>query len=295
MYAQALLAAAMLMLVPGADRPEAVLTGEPMPLWTAGAPGQLIEGEPREPMLYCYRPPAESATGAAVVVCPGGGYGNLATNHEGEQIAQFYLKHGIAPFVVLYRHAPGYQHPVPLVDAQRAVRIVRANALEWGIDPARIGMMGFSAGGHLIATAGTQFVAGDPTAQDPVEQVSSRPDFLILVYPVITFEGPYAHIGSRNNLLGKDASPDLISKMSAQKNVSKDTPPTFLVHSSADEGVPPQNSVLFYLALREAGVPAELHFFEKGPHGFGLGQNDPALAHWPDLLLEWLHTRGVLR
>lgn len=295
MWMPALFAVAMLTLIPGADRPEAVLTGEPMPLWSAGAPGQLAGGEPREPMLYRYLPKPETSTGAAVVVCPGGGYGNLATNHEGEQIAQFYVRHGIAAFVVLYRHAPEYRHPVPLMDAQRAVRLVRANAGGWGIDPARIGMMGFSAGGHLTATAGTQFVAGDSAAQDPVEQVSSRPDFLILVYPVITFEGPYAHIGSRNNLLGKDASPDLISKMCAQKNVTKDTPPTFLVHSSADEGVPPQNSVLFYLALREAKVPAELHVFERGPHGFGLGQNDPALAHWPDLLLEWLRTRGVLQ
>lgn len=295
MLTHVLFSAAMLLSTVGAEHPESVLTGDPAPLWSDGAPGQLLEGDPREPMLYRYLPPRETASGAAVVVCPGGGYGNLAANHEGEQIAQFYLKHGIAAFVVMYRHAPEYRHPVPLMDAQRAVRTARANATNWGIDPKRIGIMGFSAGGHLTATAGTQFVPGDSAAQDPVERVSSRPDFLILVYPVITLEEPYAHIGSRNNLLGNEASPDLISKMCAHKNVSKDTPPTFMVHASTDEGVPPQNSVLFYLALRDAGVPAEMHLFEKGPHGFGLGQDDPALSHWPDLLLQWLHTRGILQ
>ena len=290
MTMEVLIAAVMLFSACAVEDPGSVLTGEPMALWQGEAPGELLQGEARAPMLYKYLPPADRATGAAVVVCPGGGYGGLASNHEGEQVAQFYLEHGIAAFVLLYRHAPQYRHPVPLMDAQRAVRTVRANAAKWGVDPARIGMMGFSAGGHLTATAGTQFAPGNPTAEDPAERESSRPDFLVLVYPVITFEPPYAHTGSRDNLLGKDASPELVSKMCAQNNVTSETPPTFLVHASTDDGVPPQNSVLFYLALRAAGAPAEMHLFANGPHGFGLGQKDPALAHWPDLLLEWLRT-----
>lgn len=268
---------------------------ETIALWPEGAPGAVGTGENHTPTLTCYMPPKERATGAAIVVCPGGGYHGLALDHEGEQVARWLVSEGIAAFVLRYRHAPDYRHPVPLMDAQRAIRSVRARATEWGCDPARVGMLGFSAGGHLTATAGTQFDAGDPTNKDPIERVSSRPDFLVLVYPVITLEGRFAHRGSRENLLGTNPDPNLAGQLCAEKRVTKDTPPAFLVHSSADTGVPAENSILFYRALREAGVPAELHIFEKGEHGFGLAPKDPALSVWPKLCIAWLHSRGILK
>ena len=193
-----------------------------------------------------------------------------------------------------YRIAPRYHHPAPLQDAQRALRTVRARAGEWHVDSRRIGIWGFSAGGHLASTAGTHFDAGRPDAQDPIERVSCRPDFLILVYPVISMEPPYAHIGSRDNLLGKNPDPKLVENLSNEKQVTSETPPTFLMHTDGDRGVSSVNSVLFYLALKKAGVPAELHIFEKGPHGFGLAPKDPVLSIWPDLLARWLQSRGLL-
>jgi acetyl esterase/lipase len=228
------------------------------------------------------------------VVCPGGGYGALADDHEGRQVARWLNSLGVAAFVLKYRIAPRYHHPAPLRDAQHAIRTVRANAQDWHIDPQRVGIWGFSAGGHLASTAGTHFDDGKPDAEDPIERVSCRPDFLILAYPVITFTEPSTHKGSRRNLLGQEPDPKLVESLSNEKQVTAQTPPTFLFHTDADRGVPPENSVLFYLALRKAGVPTELHIYEKGQHGVGLAPKDPILSSWPGRLADWMKGRGLL-
>lgn len=263
-------------------------------LFPKGAPGAVGETDADKPTVSVYLPPADKATGAAVVVLPGGGYGGLADGHEGKEPAEFLNKLGVAAFVVRYRLAPRYKHPAPLQDAQQAMRWVRANAKEYGVDPKRVGIWGFSAGGHLASTAATQFDDGNPDAADPVAKKGCRPDFAILSYPVITLEPPFAHMGSRNNLLGKDADPKLVESLCNDRRVTANTPPTFLFHTGEDTAVPPENSVLFYQALRKAKVPAELHVYEKGRHGVGLASKDEALSSWPDRLAAWLKTRGVL-
>jgi acetyl esterase/lipase len=263
-------------------------------LWPKGAPGAIGDSEADKPSITIYLPAAEKATGAAVVVCPGGGYGHLAVDHEGRQPAEYLNSLGVAAFVLRYRIAPRYRHPAPLQDAQRALRGVRARAKEWSVDPKRIGIWGFSAGGHLASTAATHFDSGKPDAEDPIDRVSCRPDFAILCYPVITMTPPYTHMGSRNNLLGSNPSPDLVESYSNEKQVRPDSPPTFLFHTTEDTGVPPENSILFYQALRKAHVPAELHIYEKGKHGVGLAQKDPVLSSWPDRLSAWLRQRGLL-
>ena len=217
-----------------------------------------------------------------MVICPGGGYGGLAIDHEGRQIAQWFNSFGVAGFMLEYRHrGRGYGHPAPLQDAQRAIRTVRARAAEWKIAPDRIGIMGFSAGGHLASTAGTHFDEGDPDSADPIERVSCRPDFLILCYPVIAFGEPYTHRGSQKNLLGHNADPALVRSLSNEKQVTAETPPTFLFHTDEDNGVPPENSVQFYLGPSPAGVPAEMHIYRAGPHGVGLAAKSPALPPGP--------------
>ena len=275
----------------------AVNAGEPAVelLWPKGAPGARGTADADKPTLTVYRPPADKATGAAIVVCPGGGYGTLALGHEGKEIAEWLTARGVSAFVLKYRHAPQYRHPAPLQDAQRALRTVRARAKEWEIDPKKIGIWGFSAGGHLASTAGTHFDDGKSDADDPVERASCRPDFLVLCYPVITLTGPAVHVGSRNNLLGLNPDAKRLDELSNEKQVTPRTPPTFLFHTDADPVVPPENSVLFYLALRQAKVPAELHIYEKGPHGVGLAARDPVLSSWPDRLADWLAARGVVR
>jgi acetyl esterase/lipase len=215
-------------------------------------------------------------------------------DHEGRQVAAYFNAMGVAAFVLKYRLGPKYRHPIELGDAQRAVRLVRSRAQEFGVVPDRIGMMGFSAGGHLTATAGTRFDRGRPDAADAVDRASSRPDFLILGYPVITFEAGVTHAGSVRNLLGDKPEASLIELLSNERHVTADTPPTFLFHTTADAGVPAENSVRFYLALKKAGVPAEMHVFENGPHGVGLALGDPALGTWPVLLTNWLRGRGLL-
>ncbi|HEY3282584.1 MAG TPA: alpha/beta hydrolase [Armatimonadota bacterium] len=263
-------------------------------LWPKGAPGAVGTQEEDKPSLTLFLPEAAKATGTAVVVLPGGGYGGLATDHEGFQIGRWLNSLGVAAFMVKYRVAPRYHHPAPLQDAQRALRTVRSRAAEWGIDPRKIGVWGFSAGGHLASTAGTHFDAGKPSSGDPIERASCRPDFLILSYPVISLEQPYTHTGSRDNLLGKEPDPKLLHSLSNETQVTKETPPTFLFHTTADPVVPVENSVAFYLALRKAGVPAEMHLYQEGPHGVGLAQSDPVLSSWPGRLADWLRVRGLL-
>jgi acetyl esterase/lipase len=278
-----------------AKEPAAKAAREVFAIWPDGAPGAVGQEETDKPSLTVSLPEPSKANGCAVVICPGGGYQHLAVDHEGKQIAEWLNDHGIAAFMLKYRIAPRYHHPAPLQDAQRALRTVRARAKDWHVDPHSIGIWGFSAGGHLASTAATHFDDGKPEADDPVERVSCRPDFAILCYPVVTLDPTYAHMGSRNNLLGKEPDPKLVEYLSNDKQVTPKTPPTFLMHTNADNGVVPENSVLFYLALRKAGVPAELHIFEKGPHGVGLAAKDPILSAWPKLLASWMEARGLLK
>jgi acetyl esterase/lipase len=260
-------------------------------IWPDGAPGAKGTEPADQPTLTVYLPPADRATGAAVVVCPGGGYGGLA-DHEGRPIAEWLNTLGVAGFVLKYRHAPRYAHPAPLDDASRALRTVRARAAEWGLKTDRIGILGFSAGGHLASSAGTHFADGKPDAADPVERASSRPDFQILIYPVITM-GAWTHEGSKRNLLGPDPTGEMVRLLSGEEQVTRLTPPAFLVHTSDDAAVPCENSLRFASACRKAGVPCELHLFETGPHGFGLGGSDPVLSAWPALCARWLEARGI--
>jgi acetyl esterase/lipase len=275
-----------------------------IPLWEGKAPHAVGESNTDKPTLTIYRPSADAANGAAVVVCPGGGYGGLAMDHEGKQVAEFLNGPGVTAFVLKYRTAnkerPGPLHPAPLTDAQRAIRLVRAHAKDYGVDPSRIGIWGFSAGGHLASSAGTHFDAGAKDAADPIDRQSCRPDFLILSYPVISMENGVTHQGSRNNLLGANPDPKMVEQFSNDKQVTKDTPPTFIFHTSADTAVLPENAVRFYLACKKAGVPVELHMYEKGRHGVGLGRDpkwtggEQSLAGWPDRLADWMKSRGLL-
>jgi acetyl esterase/lipase len=268
-------------------------TPQEIRLWEAAAPGALGETDADTPTLTIYRA-ARATTGTGVVVAPGGGYGALAVDHEGRQVAAYLNAMGVGAFVLKYRLGPKYHHPVQLDDAQRALRIVRSRAQEYGVLPDRVGMMGFSAGGHLAATVGTHFDNGKPEAADPIERAGSRPDFLILGYPVISFEPGLVHAGSMRNLLGEHPDPKLIELLSNELHVTSDTPPTFIFHTTSDPTVPAENSVRFYLALKKANVPAELHLFENGPHGVGLALGDPALGAWPVLLTNWMRARGLL-
>ena len=266
-----------------------------IPLWPNGAPGAHGTDDSDIPTLTIFLPSEKPVGVTGVIVCPGGGYQNLANNHEGRQVANWLNSLGIAAFVLKYRLGPRYHHPIELGDAQRAIRMVRSDAAKYGVAPDRIGILGFSAGGHLASTAGTHFDAGKSSDPDPIERVSSRPDFLVLGYPVISFTTPYTHQGSRKNLLGDNPDPQVTENLSNELQVTPQTPPTFLFHTNEDKGVPAENSVLFYLALRKAGVPAEIHIFEKGPHGVGLALGDPALSMWPPLLANWFRVRGLLR
>jgi acetyl esterase/lipase len=263
-------------------------------LYTGPVPGALGDEERDKPTLTIWQADPAKANGTAVVVCPGGGYGALAMDHEGRQIAEYLNGLGISAFVLKYRLGPRYRHPAPLNDAQRAIRTVRARAQEFGLSSERVGIWGFSAGGHLASTAGTHFDAGKPESADPVERVSSRPDFLVLAYPVITFTTEYVHKGSRRNLLGDTPDEALVRSLSNELQVTPQTPPTFLFHTDEDTGVPPENSVLFYLALRKARVPAELHVYRKGRHGVGLAPSDPVLSTWSARLADWFRTQGLL-
>lgn len=262
-------------------------------LWEQGAPGAVGAEEQDRPTLSVFLPEANRATGTGVVICPGGGYVRLAIDHEGVQVARWLNSQGVAAFVLKYRLGPRYRHPAPLQDAQRALRFVRSRAAELGLNRGRVGIMGFSAGGHLAATAATTFDPGRADASDPIERESSRPDFAILAYPVISCAEPYAHRFSCETLLGTNADRRLMEQLSNERRVTAETPPTFLFHTNEDDGVPPENSVAFYLALRRAGVPAELHIYERGKHGVGLAPTDAVLSSWADRLADWLRERSV--
>src|SRR5262245_1282505 len=237
-----------------------------IPLWEHGAPGALGNEDRDQPTLTLYSTFRETI-GTAVIIAPGGSYQGLAQNLEGRQVANWFNAMGVTAFVLKYRLGPRYHHPIELGDAQRAIRLVRTGAKEFGINPNRIGIMGFSAGGHLASTAGTHFDAGNPQAADGIDRASCRPDFLVLSYAVISLTAPYTHKLSRKNLLGEQPDQKLLESLSNETQVTPQTPPTFLFHTDADSGVPPENSVAFYLALRKAQVPAEMHIFAKGEHG----------------------------
>jgi acetyl esterase/lipase len=262
----------------------------PVLLWPAGAPGALGEADADKPAIYAWLP-ASNPTKTGVIVAPGGSYEHLSVVHEGSDVAAWLNAHGIAAFQLRYRLGPKYHNPIELGDAQRAIRLVRTHAAEYGIAPDHLGFWGFSAGGHLAASAGVNFDAGNAAATDVVEQQSSRPDFLVLSYAVITMETPYVHMGSRRSLLGDAPDQATVDAMSNELHVTAQTPPTFIYSTTDDHTVPIMNSVMFYSALVKAGVPAEMHVFQHGGHGSGLGTGNPALSVWPDLLIKWMRER----
>jgi acetyl esterase/lipase len=269
--------------------------GQTLPLWSGAAPGALGMEDQDIPVITVFLPRTMSQNTPAVVVCPGGGYVQLAMNHEERQVANYLNSLGIAAFVLRYRLGPRYHHPIELGDAQRAIRTLRSHAADWRLDSSRIGIMGFSAGGHLAMTAATHFDGGVARAQDAVDRFSSRPDFVVLGYPVISMTEAWTHQGSKTNLLGTTPDPALARSLSGELTVIKDTPPTFIFHTNADTAVPAENSVYYYLALRKMGVAAEMHIFEKGPHGVGLANDDAALSEWSKLLANWLRGRGIVK
>jgi acetyl esterase/lipase len=275
--------------------PLPITDGQVMPLWTGAAPGALGTAETDIPTITVYLPRSVPRGTPAVVVCPGGGYVNLAMNHEGRQVASFLNSMGIAAFVLRYRLGPRYHHPIELGDAQRAIRTLRSHASDWRLDPARIGIMGFSAGGHLAMSASTHFDSGKADAADAIDRAGSRPDFAILGYPVISMTQPWTHAGSKKYLLGDNPDPALAKSLSGEEAVTKDTPPTFIFQTDTDTVVPAENSIYYFLALRKAGVPGEMHIFEKGPHGVGLANDDPALSEWSKLLTNWLRLHGIVK
>ena len=272
--------------------PNAKLTADREKVDTSHVPLWQVYSQVSRPKLMVFLPPAGKATGAAVVICPGGGYGVLAFTHEGTDVAKMFNDMGVAAFVLKYR-LPDDETMIdksigPLQDAQRAIQLVRQRAGEWKIDPARVGIMGFSAGGHLASTEGTHFnqaVIGNP------EHISLRPDFMILLYPVISFQDSIAHKGSRENLIGKNPSAELLRKYSNELQVTSQTPPTFLVHSEDDDVVPVANTIQFYESCLHHGVPAEMHIYPKGGHGYGM--NNPTTPDkWTDHLKNWMIAGG---
>lgn len=293
-----MLAALLLTFSAGADPGP-----QTFPLWPGKAPLAVGDSAADKPELTAYKP--EKPNGTAVVICPGGGYGFLADDHEGKQVAEFFVKQGVTAFVLKYRivtkDRPGPLGDAPLMDAQRAIRTVRAKAKDYGVEPKRVGIMGFSAGGHLASTATTHFDAGLLKDGDEVDKQSCRPDFAILAYPVITFDDAVTHKGSRTNLIGANPDAKLVERFSNEKHVTKDTPPVFLFHTSADTAVLPENAVRFYLACKAAKVPVEMHIYEKGRHGVGLGRDpkwtggEKSVATWPDRLSDWMKARELLK
>ncbi len=274
-------------------------------VWPNGAPNDNGMKEPEEKYdgvrvrnvseaeMYVYLPEKENNTGAAVVICPGGGYWIEAMDYEGYNIAVWLKSKGIAGIVLKYRLPYGHDK-IPSGDARRTMRIVRMNAKEWGIDPDKIGIAGSSAGGHLASTVGTRFDTGNKESTDPIEQVSCRPDFMLLLYPVISFKEEFGHMGSRKNLIGEGNKWKLVEKYSNELHVTPQTPPTFLVLADDDKTVPPRNSVEFYLQLKKNNVPAEMHIFREGGHGFGITKKNLPVDQWPDLFFDWLKAMKIV-
>ncbi|MDD4426006.1 MAG: alpha/beta hydrolase [Mariniphaga sp.] len=277
-----------------------------MKVWPEGAPNHNGMDKPEEKFngehvrnvseaeMYIYLPEKENNTGAALVICPGGGYWIEAMDHEGYELAKWLRKKGVAGIVLKYRLPYGH-HEIPSDDVRQALRIVRKNAVDWGIDPGKIGLAGSSAGGHLASTVGTRFDYGDATSNDPLKKVSCRPDYLLLLYPVITFQEEYGHMGSRKNLIGEGNDWELVKKYSNELHVTAETPPTFLILTDDDKTVPPRNSVEFYLALKENNVPAEMHIFREGAHGFGMNKKNMPVDQWPELFYNWLKTIKIVK
>lgn len=274
-------------------------------VWPNGAPNDNGMKEPEEKYdgvrvrnvseaeMYVYLPEKDKNTGAAVVICPGGGYWIEAMDHEGFDMAKWLQSKGIAGIVLKYRLPYGH-HEIPSGDARQTLRIVRMNAKEWGIDPNKIGIAGSSAGGHLASTVGTVFDLGNSQSNDPVEKMSCRPDFMLLLYPVISFNEAVGHMGSRKNLIGEGNDWKLARQYSNELNVTKDTPPTFLILADDDKTVIPQNSVDFYLALKKFDIPAEMHIFQEGGHGFGMTKKNLPVDQWPDLFYNWLKAQKII-
>ena len=277
------------------QQPLPIVDGQVLRLWSGAAPNALGTDETDIPTITVHLPRTMTTPVAAMIVCPGGSYRALASNHEGRQVAAFLNSLGVAAFVLRYRLGPRYHHPTELGDAQRAIRTLRSHAAEWRLDPARIGIMGFSAGGHLAMSASTLFDTGNPASADRVERSGSRPDIAVLGYPVISMTAAWTHLGSKTNLLGDAPDPGLAERLSGEHAATKETPPTFIFQTNEDRTVPAENSLHYFLALRKAGVPAEMHVFERGPHGVGLANDDPALAPWSTLLANWLRVRGFLK
>ncbi|WP_229208915.1 alpha/beta hydrolase [Dyadobacter luticola] len=246
------------------------------------------------PTLAAYIAPKEKATGAAVVICPGGGYGILAASHEGSDFAKWFNERGITAFVLKYRlpsdKTMEHQHEVPLMDAMQAMKLVRQNAKKWNVDVSKIGIMGFSAGGHLAATLSTHFNMGPKASEE------AKPNFSILIYPVISLLPELAHAGSRDNLLGPEKSEELIKYYSNELQVTDKTPPAFLVHATDDNGVPVENSIAYYLALKKVKVPVEMHLYPKGGHGYGMRtEGKGSLGGWPAAMEGWLKAMGYIK
>lgn len=268
-----------------------VMAGSPnvIPLWQGPVP-LAVGAEPADvPSIELF--PAAKGNGSCVLVCPGGGYQNLA-KHEAGAIGEFLASHDISAAVLTYRLAPRYKDPAMRLDVGRAMRTLRHRAGEWRLDPHKVAVMGFSAGGHLASTISTQFDAGDANAADPIDREPSRPDASILCYPVITMTEPFAHVGSRNNLLGKDAPAAEVERMSSEKRVTAQTPPTFVFHTVDDAAVPIENALMYVDALRRNKVSFEAHLYEKGRHGVGLALDDPRLSTWGPLMVSWLKSKG---
>jgi acetyl esterase/lipase len=275
-------------------------------LWPEGTPGPVVSPKPEEtfegrrvryvsePTLTIYLPPKEQNTGVAVVICPGGGYGMEAMDHEGYEVAEFLQSHGIAGIVLKYRLPYGHSE-IPLQDAQQAIRLVRFHAEEWSIDPKKVGIAGFSAGGHLASTLSTHFDSGNSNSNSAVGKLSCRPDFSILLYPVVTFKEEWGHMGSRENLIGKTNDWKIIEKFCNELQVTNQTPPAFIALADDDTGVKPRNSIEYYLALKREGIPAELHIFKEGGHGFGMHKTGKAHDQWPLMVVEWMKAMKYIK
>jgi len=246
-----------------------------------------------EAEMYVYLP-EENNSGAAVVICPGGGYWIEAMDHEGYDMAAWLKSKGVTGIVLKYRLPYGH-HEVPASDLKRAIRIVRSNAKEWGIDPQKVGIAGSSAGGHLASTVGTHFDTGIKDSSDPIDKISCRPDFMLLLYPVVTFNEEFGHMGSRKNLIGEGNDWKMVEEYSNELHVTPETPPTFLVLADDDKAVPPRNSVEFYLALKKNNVPAEMHIFQEGGHGFGMKKKNLPVEEWPNLFYNWLEAMKFVK